>query len=250
MSMCACYYDVMKSIVGFWGYPDPEVLKNTISENPDCEVIDLDIDYGYSDMGILPDAYCQIISNIINNAIALKDNLKVIVASVGKEKCDSGHFAALLLEDMGFNVIQTKYETYQNQETITPISQSNLPLEDKINLIMDGVYKENSFDIVPSEPTVGFWGVPPNDFELLKLFPDTTHVFGWTRCVEANRPADFELEMMVNPDIPMVFFAQTFCAKMQLAKYLADKYNGLFIDVDDTVNKSTRAKVEAFIKLR
>lgn len=240
----------MKKMIGFWGYPDPEVLKETIAKHPENEVIDLDIDYGYPDVGILPDAYCQIISNIINNSIYLKDRLEVIVASIGKEKCDSGHFAALLLKDMGFNVLETKYESYAGSEIITPISESVLSLEDKITRIMDGVYLDNNKEVEPSVPTVGFWGVPPNDFELLSLFPDSTHVFGWTRCVEAKRPADFDLEMMVNPNIPTVFFAQTFCAKMQLAKYLADKYNGLFIDVDDCVNRSVRAKIEAFIKLR
>jgi len=196
------------------------------------------------------DAYCKIIANIINNALFLRDKIKVIVASIGKEKCDSGHIAAILLRDMGLNVIETRYEKYSHAPLATPISQSNLPLANKINLIMDGVYKKNTIDLTPSVPTVGFWGVPPNDFALLELFPDTTHVFGWTRCVEAGRPADLDIEMMVNPSIPTIFFTQTFCAKMQLAKYLADKHNGLFIDIDDAVTKSAKAKVEAFIKLR
>jgi len=240
----------MKNIVAFWGYPDPEVLQKQIAQNPDCEVIDLDIDYGYPSSGMVCDAYCKIIANIINNALFLRDKIKVIVASIGKEKCDSGHIAAILLRDMGLNVIETRYEKYSHAPLATPISQSNLPLANKINLIMDGVYKKNTIDLTPSVPTVGFWGVPPNDFALLELFPDTTHVFGWTRCVEAGRPADLDIEMMVNPSIPTIFFTQTFCAKMQLAKYLADKHIGLFIDIDDAVTKSAKAKVEAFIKLR
>ena len=240
----------MKNIIAFWGYPDPEILQAEIAKNPNCQILDLDVDYGYPSSGVMCEAYCKIIANIINNAIFLKDKIKVIVASVGKEKCDSGHIAAILLKDMGFDIIMTKYKIYSHKASPTPISKSNLPLKDKIDLIMQGVYKKNNLLLTPSIPEIGFWGVPPNDFELLELFPDSTHVFGWTRCVEANSPADLELEMMVNSEIPTVFFTQTFCAKMQLAKYLADKHNGLFIDVDDKVNKSAKAKIEAFIKLR
>ena len=81
------------------------------------------------------------------------------------------------------------------------------------------------------------------------MFPNSTHVFGWSRCVEAKRPADSELEMYVDENLPTVFFAQTFCNKMQLAKYLAKKYSGLFIDVDDYANNSTKAKIQAFMRL-
>ena len=56
--------------------------------------------------------------------------------------------------------------------------------------------------------------------------------------------------MYVNPDIPTVFYAQAFCAKSQLAKYLADKYNGLYIDIDDYATTSVKAKIEAFLRLR
>ena len=82
------------------------------------------------------------------------------------------------------------------------------------------------------------------------MFPDDTHVYGWTRCVEAGCPANLELEMCVDAGVPTVFYAQSFCSKTQLAKYLADKYNGLYIDVDDYATKSTIAKIEAFLKLR
>lgn len=240
----------MKDIVAFWGYPPPEILQAQIQKYPEAEILDLDIDYGYPSSGIACDAYCKIITNIINNAIFLKDKIKVIVATTGKEKCDAGYFAAIILEDLGMNVIKTKYEEYSEDAFLTPISESNLPLSEKINLITEGIYKKQNLNLTPSIPTVGFWGVPPNDFELLSLFPDTTHVFGWSRCVEAGRPGDLELEMYANPDIPTVFFTQTFCAKMQIAKYLASKYNGLFIDADDKISRSTKAKVEAFIKLR
>ena len=104
----------MKNIVAFWGYPDPEVLQNEIAKNPNCEIVDLDVDYGYPSSGVMCEAYCKIIANIMNNAIFLRDKIKVVVASIGKEKCDSGHIAAILLKDMGFNIIQTKYEIYSH----------------------------------------------------------------------------------------------------------------------------------------
>lgn len=56
--------------------------------------------------------------------------------------------------------------------------------------------------------------------------------------------------MHVDEDVPTVFFAHTFCAKMELAKYLAEKHNGLYVDVDDVASNSVRAKIEAFINLR
>ena len=70
------------------------------------------------------------------------------------------------------------------------------------------------------------------------------------RCVEQMSPYDLELEQFVDKNIGTVFFAQTFCAKNQLAKYLADKYQGLYIDIDGLSSNSTRAKIEAFLRLR
>ncbi len=163
---------------------------------------------------------------------------------------------------MGFNIIQTIYEDIEPKREIR-ISRAKLPLLDKITKITAGIIdskvweKEYSHAEIPEENTSsnpqftpGFWGVPPNDIEVLKLFPDTTHVYGWTRCVEAGCPANLDLEMYVNPNVPTVFYAQAFCSKSQLAKYLADKYNGLYIDIDDYASNSIKAKVEAFLRLR
>lgn len=243
----------MKNIIGFWGYPDKEVLNSFINQYPNHEIIDLDIDFGYPDYNLLPDAYCKIIKNMINNAIHLKDKLKIIVAATGREKCDSGLFAYHLLKDKGINIINTQIETKNPlvlSELELPISTSSLPLAEKLNAITEGIYKNYELESIKSKPKFGFWGVPPNDFSILELFPNETHVYGWTRCVEANRPDDIELEMFVDENVPTVFYAQAFCAKMQLAKYLANKYNGLYIDIDDVTTKSAKAKVEAFIKLR
>ena len=229
--------------IGFWGYPDPEIVEEVKSDFPNADWVDLDLDFGYSDRNILPESYCKIIKNIVNNSFEIKP--VKIIAPIGKDKCDSGWFAAQILRDKGFNVVETKYENISDKKDIV-ISKSGLPLYNKIDKIINPI----KYDYPEVEPKFGFWGVPPNDMEILKLFPDETHVYGWIRCVEAGTPADIDLEMYVDEDVPTVFYAQAFCAKAQLAKYLADKYNGLYIDIDDYASNSIKAKVEAFLKLR
>lgn len=243
--------------IGFWGYPHPDIIKQTKEQYPSANWVDLDIDFGNPKTNILPESYCKIIRNIIDNTIFLKPDL--IVAPIGKDKCDSGWFASKILKDMGFNVIQTIFEDLEPKQEIK-ICRSKMPLYDKITTITADIIKpiprilphaEIPKNNTSKNPlfTPGFWGVPPNDLEILKLFPDTTHVYGWTRCVEAGTPADLDLEMYVNPNVPTVFYAQAFCSKAQLAKYLADKYNGLYIDIDDYASNSVKAKIEAFLKL-
>ncbi len=233
--------------IGFWGYPDPQVTEETKKEYPNAEWIDLDIDFGYPDLNLLPESYCKIIKNIINNSLAIKP--VKIIAPTGKDKCDSGWFAAQVLKDKGFNVVETKFEQTEKRKDLV-ISTSNMPLYDKVNTITNNLINPVKYDLPQVKAKFGFWGVPPNDLELLRLFPDETHVYGWTRCVEAGVPADIDLEMFVDEDVPTVFYAQAFCSKAQLAKYLADKYNGLYVDIDDFANNSIRAKIEAFIRLR
>lgn len=234
-------------LIGFWGYPNPEIVKRTKIEYPNAEWVDMDIDFGYQDRNILPDSYCKIIKNIINNAIEI--NPQKIIAPIGKDKCDSGWFAARLLKDLGYNVEESVYENVHNAFPIS-ICTSNMPLYDKFVAVTDNIIERKEITVTQCKPKFGFWGVPPNDLELLKLFPDETHIYGWTRCVEAGTPADIGLEMYVDDDVPTVFYAQAFCAKSQLAKYLADKYNGLYIDIDDYASNSIKAKVEAFLRLR
>ena len=243
--------------IGFWGYPHPDKIKEVKEEYPDAEWIDLDIDFSYPKTNILPEAYCKIIRNIIDNTVYLKPDL--IIAPIGKDKCDSGWFASKILADMGYNVIQTVFEDFDHKKEIK-ICRSILPLKDKINLITGNIVNQKEVilkeALIPENNTSsnslftpGFWGVPPNDLSILELFPDTTHVYGWTRCVEAGTPADIDLEMYVNPNVPTVFYSQAFCSKAQLAKYLADKYNGLYIDINDYATTSVKAKIEAFLKL-
>lgn len=260
----------MRDKIGFWGYPHPKVIEKVKKEYPNAQWFDLDFDFGNKvpDSNILPESYCKIIKQIINNSLYFKDEIIKIVAPIGKDKCDSGWFASQLLKDMGFNVEETIFETFEYRMAIH-ISTSNMPLYDKITTITANIINNNplllgngvtvdghcesysderGFSQCP--PKFGFWGVPPNDLEILKLFPDETHVYGWTRCVEACVPADIELEMYVEPDVPTVFYAQAFCSKTQLAKYLANKYNGLYIDIDDYATNSVKAKIEAFLRLR
>lgn len=239
-----------KDIIGFWGFPNPEIISQLKNNFPQAQWLDLDIDFDYPESNILPDAYCKIIKNIINNSVHLSEKLFKIVATTGKDKCDSGWFAAKILKEMDFDVIESTFETLSHKKDVT-ICTSNLPLIEKISLITNNIINPvENLHLEQCEAKFGFWGVPPNDLEILKLFPDETHVFGWSRCVEANAPADIELEMFVDENIPTVFYSQAFCAKSQLAKFLANKHNGLYIDIDDYATNSIKAKIEAFLRLR
>ena len=241
----------MKDTIAFWGYPHPDLIKKTKEKYKNAKWLDLDIDYNAPDCYILPENYCTIIKNIYNNALFYRDNIIEILAPVGRDKCDSALFAVEILSDIGFKIKTSIFETNQYQKNSLPISTSNLPLKKKVELITSNIIEQKDYShLEKSSPTVGFWGVPPNDLSILDLFPNSTHIFGWMRCVEAMAPFNLELEQFVNPSIKNVFFAQTFCAKNQLAKYLAGKYNGLYIDIDGTPTSSCIAKIEAFLRLR
>lgn len=240
----------MKKIIAFWGYPHPKLIEKTKKEYKDALWLDLDIDYGAKKTSILPVNYCSIIKNIFDNAVDKKDEIIKILAPIGRDKCDSALFAVEILKDMGFCVETSVFEENTYKKDFCPISTSELPLKRKIELITANIIEQKDYsNLKYAEPTAGFWGVPPNDLSILELFPNSTHVFGWTRCVEAMAPYDLELEQFVDKNIKTVFFAQTFCAKNQLAKYLANKYNGLYIDIDGTPTNSSRAKIEAFLRL-
>ena len=242
-----------KDIIAFWGYPEKSLIKKTKNEYPNAKWVDLDIDIKAPDLKLLPENYCVIIKNIYNNALFLKDKIIKILAPIGKDKCDSAYFASEILKEAGFCVIQTIFEDVCPDLTkiSVPISKSSLPLKEKIELITKNIVEQKEYNYLKqSNPRFGFWGVPPNDLSLLDLFPDGTEVFGWCRAVEAGYPGDYRIETYVDKNIPTIFFTQAFCSKTQLAKYLANKYEGLFIDVDVSPNASIRAKIEAFIKLR
>ncbi len=239
----------MERYIGFWGYLPPETVKQYKEEYPNHKWIDLDINYGAPIRNVLPDTNCKIMKNIVDNAVFYKDKMDFILAPIGKDKCDNAYFASMILKDLGLKIIQLNFEHLKTRKP-TPICFSDLPLRDKINLVTNSITEPFNKKLEYCEPKFAFWGVPPNDFSILDLFPNETCVLGWTRCVEAGVPADIELECEVIENVPTVFFAQSFCSKNQLAKYLANKYNGLYIDVDDKASNSVFAKVEAFLRLR
>ena len=115
--------------IGFFGVPNPEYISMFKFKYPKAKWIDLDIDFKDPDLKILPEAYCKIIKNIINNSVHFKPDL--IIAAIGKDKCDSGWFAAKLLKDMKFNVIESKFEDLEPKKDIINLytqDESGLPL--------------------------------------------------------------------------------------------------------------------------
>ncbi len=243
----------MKNIIAFWGYPQPNLINKAKKDYPNAEFVDLDIDFGYPNLKLAPDNYCTIIKNILNNAFYLKDKIIKILAPIGKDKCDSGFFVSEILKQEGFDIVQSIFEEKcpDISELKLPISKSNLPLKEKVELITKNIIEEKDYSTLKTtKASFGFWGVPPNDLDILNLFPNETEVFGWLRAVEAKYPGDFDIEAFVEADLPTVFFCQAFCSKTILAKQLANKYNGLFIDIDSIPTNSAKAKIEAFLKLR
>jgi len=241
-----------RSVIGYFGFPRRSVLAAARNRlGLEHSLVDLDLDHGAPDAGIMPATTCRIITNIIDNAVHLGRRLIAVVAAVGEDKCDHGRHAAYLLREMGFAVVESRFPAaeFENRPLVYAMGCGRLP--DRIRAIMDTVVDPAPAAAPPPPcgPTHGFWGVPPNDFRVLEAFPPTTHIYGWIRCVEAGRPGDMALECHVDEAVPTVFFTQSFCAKQDLAHHLAAKYGGLAIDCHREVNDSIMAKIEAFIRL-
>ena len=237
--------------IGIAGVPTQEILDTYIGDGSDVVDLDMPLDsVEYFDVieGFSPRVYCATLRTIMVNALTLKP--EIIIADVGEGKCDGMRFVAEALRDLlpNIQIITTRNVNAKPQGN--PISVSCLPLREKMDRIVNSVIKDVDRDAKLCKPTAGFWGVPPRDFSILDLFPDTTHVFGWARCMENRAPDSLEIELQVNTEIPTVFFAQSFCQKTMLAKYLAHKYNGLFVDEDAKLDDSVRAKILAFLTLR
>ncbi len=241
-------------VIGFYGTPSRQALEEAKARFG-VGFVDLDVYYGAPASKLLPDAYCHIIRNCVDNAVALGGRLACVVAATGMEKCDAGRYAAWLIRDVvGIEVVVT-----QNEDLPDPfpaaLCEARGVVKDRVVRIMRGIIEPprpeemEEAKAAKSEPTHGFWGTPPHPIGLLDLFPETTHVFGWTRCVEQGRPSDLELETTVPDGLPIVFFSQGFCHKAQLARHLAEKHRGMHVDVHDSLNAATHAKVEAFIRL-
>lgn len=242
----------MKQKTGIIGMP-PLAIIRLINENNDT-IFDLDEPLVKKNMEdaqpFLPRVYCAVLRTVVLNAMNL--DLDRIFIDVGPGKCDCAlHVASVLRHFLKIQVIETKNK--DQKPFGIPLCRARLPLLEKMERITKSVQSAETNEednLPPYRPTAGFWGVPPRDFSLLKVFPETTHVYGWTRCMENKTPADIKLESFFNPDIPTVFFAQAFCAKTALAKLLADIHpHGLFVDVDATAGSSAKAKVEAFLEL-
>lgn len=235
--------------IGFAGQPPDDVLAAYAGRS----VSFIDLDEPISGIPIslaeeyLPKVYCAVLRTILANAISLE--LDLVIASVGKCKCDGMRYISRILKDiLQCPVIET--ENLSTDRRGNPISTSNLALKKKMQLIVSGIIKmHESLPLMQSKALMGFWGVPPHDFGLLELFPDNTHIYGWSRCLENRTPADLDLELLVD-ELPIVFFSQSFCQKNSLAEYMAKKHNGLYMEVDENITHSAKAKLEAFIEFR
>ncbi len=233
--------------LGFTGVPPEPILREAIAVS--SKVVDLDMPAGH-DISvaetIIPKISCATLRTIASNALLYKD-LDWIILSAGYDKCDGGRFLGMQLQKvLSIPVLLTENRSLERRGN--PICESGLPLLEKMERIVNGLISDTlSGDIKKTDPAFGFWGVPPNDFSVLELFPDNTHIFGWARCMENRTPSDTELEELVDPAIPTIFFAQAFCPKNILAYRLASQYNGLYVEVDSRVDHSIKAKIEAFL---
>jgi hypothetical protein len=243
---------VEDDVIGYFGFPRRSILAAARRQYGDgLPLVDLDVNHGAPDAGIMPATTCRIIANIVDNAVHLGRRLIAVVAAVGEDKCDRGRHAAYLLRGIGFNVIESRFTPGEYEDRPLAYATCRGSLSERIQAIMDTVVDPTPPEAPParSAPTHGFWGVPPNDFRVLAPFPSTTHIYGWTRCVEAGRPGDMDLECFVEEGVPTVFFTQSFCSKQDIARHLAARYDGLAIDCHREVNDSIMAKIEAFIRL-
>lgn len=236
--------------VGIVGIPPVEIISrlnqdNTTIHDLDAKLVKNSID-GVTPY--LPKVYCAILRTVVLNALHLK--LDAIFIDVGPGKCDAAlHVATILADTLDIPVIQTRNQDSEDFGVST--CRSRLDLTEKFLRITEGVKSASQgLPLESCTPSAGFWGVPPRDFSILAPFPETTHIYGWTRCMENKTPANGKLEAHYNKEIPTVFFAQSFCAKTALAKHLADQHpHGLYLDVDFNTSSSARAKVQAFLEL-
>ena len=237
--------------IGIVGMPPLEIIRELNASQ--VKIYDLDTPMVRADIELaapyLPRVYCAILRTVVVNALHI--SLDAVFVDVGPGKCDCALHVATVLEDMlSVPIYRTK-----NEDTIsfgTPISESRMNLVEKFERITEGVKSAARQEDPPavSTATAGFWGVPPRDFSILALFPETTHIYGWTRCMENKTPADHELELVINPGVPTVFYAQSFCAKTALARHLAAKHgHALYLDSDVTAGGSAKAKIQAFLEL-
>ncbi len=233
--------------IGFAGCPPEAVLAPLRAE----QLIDLDNlveGVEHRSESLLPRTTCRIIRRILDNALALP--LDGIVIDEGYGKCDTARGLADVLEELlDIPIIRTRNDNRVGAGT--PISDSDLPVARKMELILEGLVRPQRLKLHPQpRPRAAIWGVPAADFAIYPLFPDGAQVLGWTRCLENRTPADWGIETYVPEGTPTVFFSQTFCPKNVVAAQLARKHNGLHVDVDGALSQPVRAKIEAFLRFR
>lgn len=236
---------------GIVGVPPHAVME--MLARPEFEIFDLDEPQGTIDIEtaspFLPRVYCGILRTVIANSLAVRPH--TIYIDTGAGKCDCAVHTATVLEDIlpGCTIIRTR--NADSQDFGTPLCRTEMPLAQKMAEITASVQCPSPYQHKAAcKATAGFWGVPPRDFSLLNDFPDTTHIYGWARCMENKTPDNMELELHFNADIPTVFFAQSFCAKTALARHLATKHpHALYLDCDVTAGNSVKAKIQAFLEL-
>lgn len=240
----------MTNTIGIVGVPPRQII--TRLHESGAQIVDLDEPQVQASLerttSLVPRVYCAVLRTVILNAIHL--DLDKIYIDIGPGKCDCAlHIATILKDILTIPVIPTRNQ--DTQDAGFPFCQAKMGLQEKMAAITRSVRTLIPEPTPPScAPTAGFWGVPPRDFSLLTLFPDTTHIYGWTRCMENKTPADLKLESEINLDIPTVFFAQSFCAKTALAQHLAACHpRALYLDCDVSASSSARAKIEAFFEL-
>jgi hypothetical protein len=236
---------------GIVGIPPLSVME--LLASPEYEIFDLDEPQGKIDIEtaspFLPRVYCGILRTVVANSLTIQPD--IIYIDTGSGKCDCAVHTATVLEDILPNTRVVRTRNHDTTDFGSPLCRTKMNLMDKMAAITASVQVPFPYeDIQECIPTAGFWGVPPRDFSLLNLFPDTTHIYGWTRCMENKTPDNLDLEMYFNPTIPTVFFAQSFCAKTALARHLASKHPyGLYLDCDVTAGNSVKAKIQAFLEL-
>lgn len=192
--------------VGIVGVPPLSVMKSLAA--PHITIFDLDEPQGRIDIETaspyLPRVYCGILRTVIANSLLIRPD--IIYIDTGPGKCDCAVHTATVLED---TLPETRIVRTKNQDRTdfgTPLCKTRMNLLEKMQAITASVQAPMPYKkLHPCEPVAGFWGVPPRDFSLLNLFPDTTHVYGWARCMENKTPDNMELELHYNPNVPTVF---------------------------------------------
>lgn len=262
-----------KPFVGIIGVPPKEVMLELVKKNAIILSLDMyKIDQLITEPtdNILPKAYCAQIKRIIANILSVTDYWtddlidsvlvgrnpmsEIIIETSEIARCNEMGFVADFIEnELKIKLLRVKNEDIEKKGDY--ICKSGIPLDEKFGKIAGYFYRdiEKAKPFKPEyvKPKCAFWGTPPwGDFSIANYFPDETHVYGWTRCVENMTPADLKLELEFDPDIPTVFFAQSFCPKAGLASYLANKHpRGIFIDMDIGLTRSAVAKLTAFLQL-